>query len=320
MEVQAGSKGMNGGGAPGDTLLNYELYGNLREADGGERYRSVCAQCYGRLSSALADWGTREGVERVMLGLSGGLDSALVAEVATRVFGAEKVLTVFMPSEFTSTMSHEDARELAMNLGVEMLTMPIDGLRREAARVVEEANVGGCDGLWGENVQARLRAVLAMAVSNRRGHVLLNTSNRSEILVGYSTLYGDTCGAVSVLGDLYKTEVIALARWVNNCAGRALIPERIIRRPPSAELRADQKDEDSLPKYSVLDPILAMMMGEGRFEDRLMVGFGAVELARLTEEVMERVHRDAFKRKQLAPTLPVYGRRMPDGASQQRNG
>ena len=314
MEVQAGSKGMNGGGAPGDTLLNYELYGNLREADGGERYRSVCAQCYGRLSSALADWGTCEGVERVMLGLSGGLDSALVAEVATRVFGAEKVLTVFMPSEFTSTMSHEDARELAM------LTMPIDGLRREAARVVEEANVGGRDGLWEENVQARLRAVLAMAVSNRRGHVLLNTSNRSEILVGYSTLYGDTCGAVSVLGDLYKTEVIALARWVNNCAGRALIPERIIRRPPSAELRADQKDEDSLPKYSVLDPILAMMMGEGRFEDRLMVGFGAVELARLTEEVMERVHRNAFKRKQLAPTLPVYGRRMPDGASQQRNG
>ena len=299
MEVQAGSKGMNGGGAPGDTLLNYELYGSLREADGGERYRSVCAQCYGRLSSALANWGTREGVERVMLGLSGGLDSALVAEVATRVFGAEKVLTVFMPSEFTSTMSHEDARELAMNLGVEMLTMPIDGLRREAARVVEEANVGGRDGLWEENVQARLR---------------------SEILVGYSTLYGDTCGAVSVLGDLYKTEVIALARWVNNCAGRALIPERIIRRPPSAELRADQKDEDSLPKYSVLDPILAMMMGEGRFEDRLMVGFGAVELARLTEEVMERVHRNAFKRKQLAPTLPVYGRRMPDGASQQRNG
>ena len=192
MEVQAGSKGMNGGGAPGDTLLNYELYGNLREADGGERYRSVCAQCYGRLSSALADWGTREGVERVMLGLSGGVDSALVAEVATRVFGAEKVLTVFMPSEFTSTMSHEDARELAMNLGVEMLTMPIDGLRREAARVVEEANVGGRDGLWEENVQARLRAVLAMAVSNRRGHVLLNTSNRSEILVGYSTLDGDT--------------------------------------------------------------------------------------------------------------------------------
>ena len=107
--------------------------------------------------------------------------AALVAEVATRVFGAEKVLTVFMPSEFTSTMSHEDARELAMNLGVEMLTMPIDGLRREAARVVGEANVGGRDGLWEENVQARLRAVLAMAVSNRRGHVLLNTSNRSEI-------------------------------------------------------------------------------------------------------------------------------------------
>ena len=284
------------------------LWQNTREDGVQASVEVACRDCYSSLINGLRAWGRREGIRKVMLGLSGGLDSALVAALATEAFGAGNVLTVFMPSEYTSEMSREDAGTLAKNLGVEMLTLPIDGLRQEAARVIEAAHVGGNEGLWAENVQARLRAVLAMAVSNRRGHVLLNTSNRSEILVGYSTLYGDSCGALSVLGDLYKTEIRILAVSFNMWKAGELIPERIIYRPPSAELRANQKDEDSLPNYVELDKTLAAIMGEfpGSYNETVLRENEGTRRAAVS--LMER---NAFKRRQLAPVLPVYGRKIP---------
>lgn len=295
----------------GESLIAYLVDSSLREERGGERYREEQRACYDTLVHAMAEWGKTNGIARVMLGLSGGLDSALVAEVAVRALGAKNVLTVFMPSEYTSVASSEDAHALSENLGVEMLTMPIDGLRREAAKLVEASRVGGEDGLWAENVQARLRAVLLMAVSNRRGHVLLNTSNRSEILVGYSTLYGDTCGAVSVLGDLYKREVTSLAKYVNAQEQKPLIPERIISRPPSAELHANQKDEDSLPRYEELDCLLAELMGEVTRSSVFSVGYSLEAVGKMRRDVVLRAERNAFKRDQMALPLRVYGRRMP---------
>lgn len=288
--------------------LSTVLWQNTRRDGVQANVEVACRDCYSSLIEGLRAWGRREGIRKVMLGLSGGLDSALVAALATEAFGADNVLTVFMPSEYTSEMSGEDAGTLAKNLGVEMLTLPIDGLRQEAARVIEAAHVGGTEGLWAENVQARLRAVLAMAVSNRRGHVLLNTSNRSEILVGYSTLYGDSCGALSVLGDLYKTEIRILAVWFNMLKVGELIPERIIHRPPSAELRANQKDEDSLPNYVELDKTLAAIMGEfpGSYNETVLRENEGTRRAAVS--LMER---NAFKRRQLAPVLPVYGRKIP---------
>lgn len=288
--------------------LSTVLWQNTRRDGVQANVEVACRDCYSSLIEGLRAWGRREGIRKVMLGLSGGLDSALVAALATEAFGADNVLTVFMPSEYTSEMSREDAGTLANNLGVEMLTLPIDGLRQEAARVIEAAHVGGTEGLWAENVQARLRAVLAMAVSNRRGHVLLNTSNRSEILVGYSTLYGDSCGALSVLGDLYKTEIRILAVWFNMLKVGELIPERIIHRPPSAELRANQKDEDSLPNYVELDKTLAAIMGEfpGSYNETVLRENEGTRRAAVS--LMER---NAFKRRQLAPVLPVYGRKIP---------
>lgn len=294
------------------TLIEYIVYRVNRERFGGVPFRLSQEACYKALVKAMAEWGAANGISRVMLGLSGGLDSALVAEVAVRAFGADNVLTVFMPSEYTSTASAEDARALADNLKVEMLTMPIDGLRREASRCIEAANVGGEEGLWAENVQARLRAVLLMAVSNRRGHVLLNTSNRSEILVGYSTLYGDTCGAVSVLGDLYKSEVTSLAQWVNAQEQGPIIPERIVNRPPSAELRADQKDEDSLPKYILLDSMLAEIMDEvSNVSIYMEEKYNIDMITDLYYEVKQRMARSAFKWDHLPRPLRVYGREMP---------
>lgn len=295
----------------GKSLIAYLVHAPLRDIEGGEAFRMEKQKCYEALVNALKAWGKKEHVGRVLLGLSGGLDSALVAVVAVEAFGAENVLTVFMPSEYTSAESGEDARALANNLGVEMLTMPIDKLRHAASRCIEEAGVGGDEGLWAENVQARLRAVLLMAVSNRRGHVLLNTSNRSEILVGYSTLYGDTCGAVSVLGNLYKSEVTALAQWVNEQKIRPLIPERIISKPPSAELRANQKDEDSLPKYIELDCILAELLDDVEETSYFVIGYTSEELKEMRRKVVQLVERNAFKRKQLAPALQVYERKMP---------
>lgn len=290
------------------TLVEYLLNGVKRDLYGGDLFREEQARCYSMLVGNLKAWGAAQGVGRVLMGLSGGLDSAVVAVVAARAFGAGNVLTVFMPSAYTSAMSGEDAAALARNLGVEMLTLPIDGLRAEASRVL--AGVGGGDGLWAENVQARLRAVLLMAVSNRRGHVLLNTSNRSEILVGYSTLYGDTCGAVSVLGDLYKTEVTSLARWIND-AQRDVIPERIITRPPSAELRDNQRDEDSLPRYDELDCLLTEMMGEVFETNVFMLDSELERVEAMRERVAALVARNQFKRAQLPPVLKVYGRSIP---------
>lgn len=236
-----------------------------------------------------------------ILGLSGGLDSALVLEIAVAALGAQNVRAVIMPSPYTDERSVSSAKELAKNLGVEEVDIiPIEPLIDAYQGALAPFFAGLPTDTTEENLQARIRAVLLMALSNKFGYTLLNTSNKSEIAVGYSTMYGDACGAISVLGSLYKTEVLEMAQWVNR--DTEVIPSFIIERPPSAELRPDQTDQDSLPPYEILDEILIELIDNGRAPQQL-------KLAGVSHEVIERVAellgRAAYKRFQMPPCLRV---------------
>jgi len=217
---------------------------------------------YQALKTGLHDFILGNGSGKVLIGLSGGLDSALVAALAVDALGPENVLGVAMPSENNSPESLSLARALAVNLGISFLTIPITAINESFTRSfllapktdVVEGNLAD------ENIQARIRGVLLMYIANREGRLLLATGNKSEAAMGYCTLYGDTCGSIAPIGDVYKTRVYELARHVNRDGER--IPEGIITRPPSAELRPDQKDEDSLPPYEILDDILRLYLEE----------------------------------------------------------
>lgn len=268
------------------------------EANAGQLYRA--------LVDGIRVFFNTQGLTKALVGLSGGLDSSLVLTLTVHALGAENCLALFLPTTYTSSISREDSVQLARNLGVELLEIPIDTLRLQAEGLLQKAIPDVKPGLAEENLQARLRAVILMGVSNKLGHVLLNTSNRSELSVGYSTLYGDSCGALCVLADLWKTEVYGVARYIN-AQGEELIPERIITRPPSAELRHDQKDSDSLPSYDVLDAILGALLSGGS-EKELAKIYG--------KEVVERIaslfRNSSFKRQVMAPYLSVTGRSYPE--------
>jgi NAD+ synthase (glutamine-hydrolysing) len=251
--------------------------------------------------------GTRDYVRKqelpvVFIGLSGGIDSSLVAAIAVDALGQDSVVGVLMPSRFSSTGSVTDAEALAANLGIKTMTIPIEPAHDALLEMLAVPFAGTETGIAEENLQARIRGTILMALTNKFGGIVLTTGNKSEIATGYSTLYGDMAGGFSVIKDVPKMLVYALARDRNERAGRALIPESVLEKPPSAELRPNQKDSDSLPEYEVLDPII-----EGYVEGDLSVaeleeaGFDA-EIAR---RVANLVDRNEYKRRQAPPGVRV---------------
>ena len=271
----------------------------------------VHAQIEGTEGSAYAALvlGTRDyvrkcGFQRVVLGLSGGIDSALTAAIAVDALGAENVIGVAMPSQYSSQGSIDDARELATNLGIRFEVLPISGAFDSLRCTLKPVFTGLSEDVTEENIQARIRGILLMAMSNKFGALVLSTGNKSELGVGYCTLYGDMCGGLAVISDVPKTMVFRLAHFVNS--RRPVIPKSTIEKPPSAELRPNQKDSDSLPPYEVLDAIL---------EDYVENNKSAEEIARtrkldtgLVRTATRMVERAEYKRQQAAPTLKITGK------------
>jgi NAD+ synthase/NAD+ synthase (glutamine-hydrolysing) len=259
--------------------------------------------------------GTRDyvhkcGFTRAVLGLSGGIDSALTAAVAAEALGTSNVLGVLMPSPYSSRGSVDDARELARNLGIETMTLPIEGAMKAFARVLREAFDARPCPVAEENLQARIRGTLLMALSNQRGALLLSTGNKSELSVGYCTLYGDMSGGLAVIADVPKTMVYRVARWHNETTGRPVIPESSLTKAPSAELRPNQTDQDSLPPYDILDDILQRYIERHQDAgDIVAAGFDPATVAR----VLQLVRSAEFKRKQAAPGLKVTDRAFGTG-------
>ena len=265
------------------------------------------AELYAALELAVRDYVTKNGFERVVVGLSGGIDSALCAVIAADALGPENVVCVSMPSEFSTSHSVSDAKELAANLNVELHDIPVASIYDGYLNVLYGALGRGPAGIAEENLQARIRGNLLMFVSNRDGYLVLATGNKSEGACGYATLYGDMAGGFAPIKDVLKQEVYALARYRNTKA--PVIPGNILTKAPSAELRPDQKDEDSLPPYAVLDPILeAYIEQAASVEDIVEQGFQRA----VVEDVVTMVDRAEYKRRQAAPgpkvTVKAFGR------------
>lgn len=253
---------------------------------------------YRAIKLGLKDYFVKNGFKKACLGLSGGIDSAVVVALATEVLGAENIHVLMMPSQFSSDHSVDDAVKLADNLGIKYDIVSITESYRSVLNSLNPVFGETPFDVTEENVQARLRCVLIMALSNKYGHILLNTSNKSELAVGYGTLYGDSAGSLSIIGDLYKSEVFDLARYINRDA--EIIPENTIIKAPSAELRPEQKDSDSLPPYDVLDAILYRMIEEGQHREEIInAGFDADTVYNVYNMVMRNEH----KRYQFCPTL-----------------
>ncbi|MBV6495714.1 MAG: NAD+ synthase [Acidobacteria bacterium ACB1] len=285
---------------------------DARGITGGE-----IASIHNALVLGIRDYAQKNGFKRALLGLSGGIDSALVAALATEALGPENVLCVMMPSPFSSTGSIADSEELVKNLGCESRLEPIsDAFEILLKQLNLHKPTKGGESLAAENMQSRLRGLILMAISNAEGRLLLSTGNKSELAVGYCTLYGDTNGGLAVLGDVLKTEVWAISRELNERAGREVIPNRIIDKPPSAELAPNQKDEDSLPPYPVMDPILEMYFEQKASPDEIVAAGHDRERVYW---ILNKVEHPAneFKRQQLPPTIIVsknaigIGRRRP---------
>ncbi len=264
------------------------------------------------LVMGLCDYVAKCGFREAILGLSGGIDSAVVAALATEALGPDRVLGVLMPSAITAEESVVDAHKLAAALGIRTVTVPIAGIVEAYGRSLGPAFNGHAPDVTEENLQARIRGNVLMALSNKFGHLLINTGNKSELAMGYCTLYGDMNGGLSIIGDVPKTMVYALGRKLNKA--RPVIPERCFTKPPSAELRPGQRDDDSLPPYEVLDPILRMYIEENReVSEIIAAGFPAAMVA----DVVDRVDRNEYKRRQAPPVLRVTskafgsGRRLP---------
>ena len=259
--------------------------------------------------------GTRDyvhkcGFSSVLLGLSGGIDSGLVAAVASRALGPENVLCVLMPSPYTSQASLEDALLLAHNLGVKTITISINEIMQSYDAKLAGPFSGLPADVTEENIQARIRGNLLMALSNKYGSILLTTGNKSELAVGYCTIYGDMSGGLAVISDVPKTFVYRLAEWLNSATGREIIPARIMKKSPTAELRFDQTDQDNLPPYVVLDAILERYIEQHQSEEELLAqGFDASTVAR----VLCLVKNAEFKRRQAAPGLKVTDRAFGSG-------
>ena len=287
--------------------------------NGGNEAEEDTEAAYEALVLGTRDYVLKTGFRKVLLGLSGGIDSALVAAIAVDALGAENVTAIGMPSQYSSTGSVEDSRKLASNLGIRFEILAIGSLFEEFENTLHPLFLGTHPDLTEENLQSRIRGVLLMALSNKFSSLVLTTGNKSEMSVGYCTLYGDMVGALAVIGDLVKTRVYALCRWVNRHG--EIIPEAILTKPPSAELRPDQKDTDSLPPYDVLDPVLEAYVERYETPAQIVAAHG-FPLATV-EQVVRLVERTEYKRQQAAPVLKVtpksfgMGRRFPIAARAQ---
>jgi NAD+ synthase (glutamine-hydrolysing) len=304
--LAAASQNETGDGASGVPML-----ARLRSgADpGGEAEARLAAplgdeepEVYAALTLGLRDYAEKNRFETVVVALSGGIDSALVAQLAVDALGPERVRLVVMPSPHSSEETQADARAIAANLGAELIEIPIAGAMEAYEQALAENFEGTEPGLAEENIQARIRGNLVMALSNKFGWLVLTTGNKSEMSVGYATLYGDMAGGFAVIKDVFKLLVYRLVRWRNESAGRELVPDSVLERPPSAELRAEQLDEDSLPPYETLDRIL-----EGYVErDEGIEALVAQGLPRDTvEEVVRLVDRAEYKRRQAPPGIRI---------------
>ena len=287
------------------------LTGDLHEQISGEE-----ASIYAALVLGTRDYIVKCGFKKAIVGLSGGIDSALTAAIAVDAIGAENLIGVGMPSEYSSEGSITDARQLAQNLGVRFEILPIGDILRTFKETLARVFRGKKEDVTEENIQSRIRGSLLMAMSNKFGALVLSTGNKSELGVGYCTLYGDMAGGLAVIADVPKTLVYRLSRYVNS--RKPLIPQSSLEKPPSAELRPDQKDTDSLPPYDVLDAIL---------EDYVEQSHSAEDIARehgfdlpLVKSVIRMVERNEYKRQQAAPGIKIspkafgYGRRFPIAA------
>jgi NAD+ synthase (glutamine-hydrolysing) len=270
------------------------------------------AQIHDALILGLKDYFAKMGFKKAILGSSGGIDSAVVLALAVEALGAENITSILMPSGFSSSHSVDDAVTLSKNLGNPYHVIPIATVFETFLQTLNPLFEGTAFGVAEENIQSRSRGNLLMAIANKFGYVLLNTSNKSELATGYGTLYGDMAGGLSVLGDLYKVQVYALANYINR--NQEIIPNNIITKEPSAELRPDQKDSDSLPEYSILDNILYLYI-EGRKGPKEIIAAGFD--ADLVQRVLKMVNMNEYKRNQFCPIIRVstkafgVGRRLP---------
>jgi len=287
------------------------IYDTEKSYPGLPDWKEDISWMYRGLVYGVRDYFHKNGFSKALLGLSGGIDSALVACIAAEALGRKNVLGVMMPSRYTSQESKDDARQLANNLGIEYREITIENLFDDYIGIFNPKGEIHGD-LAEENIQARIRGSLLMFIANREGRVLLCPSNKSEIAVGYSTLYGDSCGGIAVIGDILKTEVYELCRYVNRDI--EIIPNNIITKAPSAELREDQKDEDSLPPYSILDKVLKMYIEERvPLEEIINKGYDRQTVYR----IINMIDRAEYKRRQIPPIIKLsdgdfgMGRRHP---------
>jgi NAD+ synthase (glutamine-hydrolysing) len=255
------------------------------------------------LELGLSDYVNKNGFREVVVGVSGGIDSALTAALAVEALGSDRVHCVSMPSRYSSEETRADARRLAEDLGTDFRELPIDEIYDANERVLSESFAGRDSDLTEENIQARVRGLLLMALSNKFGWLVVATGNKSELSVGYATLYGDMAGGFALLKDVYKTDVFRLAEHLNERAGREVIPQTIIDRAPSAELRENQRDEDSLPPYSALDKVLAAYVEEDRSAEELSRdGFDP----EVVQHAVSMIDRAEYKRRQAPPGVRLH--------------
>lgn len=293
--------------ALGDDPVRQGASGTIRAVRDGREAQALAA-----LELGLADYLRKTGFRRVVLGLSGGIDSALTAAIAARALGAQNVLGVALPSRYSSPHSLSDAEALATNLGIDYRVIPIDGMFQASLSALEEAFAGTDPDVAEENLQARARGAVLMGLANKQRRLLLATGNKSELAVGYCTLYGDMCGGLAVIADVPKTLVYQLARWINR--NGEVIPDSTLTKPPSAELRPDQKDQDSLPPYEVLDRILELYVARHATLEEIVADGVDREAA---AQVIGLIDAAEYKRRQAAPGIKIsakafgLGRRYP---------
>jgi NAD+ synthase (glutamine-hydrolysing) len=290
----------------------YKLEDVIKGGYNREQPKEKIPLIHDALIMGLQDYFGKLGLKKAILGLSGGIDSAVTAVMATRALGKENVRVVLMPSSYSSSHSVEDAKQLAEKLDIRYDIIPIAKPYDTFLEILDDVFEDKPFDVSEENIQARCRAIILMAISNKHGNILLNTTNKSEMAVGYGTLYGDLAGGLSVLADIYKTEIYQLAAYINK--DEMIIPQNSITKPPSAELRPNQKDSDSLPEYAVLDPILYLYIEKRLGPDEIIeLGFDE----KLVRRILRLVNISEFKRHQTAPVLRVspkafgVGRRVP---------
>ncbi|MEN9964820.1 MAG: hypothetical protein RL582_1915, partial [Bacteroidota bacterium] len=268
-------------------------------------------QIHRALVMGIRDYFKKMGFTKAILGSSGGIDSAVTLALAVEALGKDNVISLMMPSAYSSEHSIDDAKKLSEHLGNENHLIPILDIHKAFEHTLDVHFRNTISGLAEENIQSRIRGNLVMAMANKRGAILLNTSNKSELATGYGTLYGDMAGGISVLGDCYKQQVYALAKYINR--NEIIIPENIITKAPSAELKPDQKDTDSLPEYEILDAILFQYIEQQKSTSNIK----STENQNLVDKIIRMVNANEYKRHQFCPILRIspkslgVGRQMP---------